>query len=107
MVCNGLLIANVGENVIKYRQRGFLSRNRNSRLGHKRQQAYSLENHGFASGIWAADNQNSSIGIHVQRNRCHRAVFAPEVIFQQRMACLDEAEQQAWGKARDDAIEIA
>ena len=107
MICNRLLIADVGQDAVEYRQGRFLSGNRNAGLGHQSEETNGLENHCFASGIRTANHQNSPIRVHVQRDRRHRPLFTPEVIFQQRVTRVNQAEQQAPGKGRAHTVEIA
>ena len=57
-----LLIADIGQHVIEYRQSCFLGWNGNSRLRHQRKQARRLQYNRFPSRIWPADDQNAATG---------------------------------------------
>src|SRR5262245_12559242 len=92
VIGNGLLIADVGEDLVKDGKRGLVGRDRNTGLSHEREQAHGLQHNSLASGVRPADDENTARGVKIQRDRSDPASLAAKVVFEQRMPGLDEAE---------------
>ena len=58
ILCDGLLISNIGENLLEHRQlTARLTGNLEATLGHDGEKSQSLQRYGFTAGVWSSDQQ--------------------------------------------------
>ena len=77
---DGLVIADVRQDLLENRQLGLLSRDRQSRLRHQHQQADRLQRYGLSARIGTADQQCAAGGVELERNRHDRLALPPQHI---------------------------
>ena len=83
---DGLLVADIDEHAIEKRQDGALSGDGNSRLRGERGDSCGLECDGLATGVRAADDEQTFLAAERERHRHDRAIFAAQFVFEDRMA---------------------
>src|SRR5580704_16254054 len=101
-----LLVANIHQHAVKQRQHRPLRRHRNSRLRRKRRDTRRLQRHGFSAGVRPADHQQAFLASEGQRHRHNRAIFAPQLIFQNRMPSRVQPQLGGIRKLRHAHIDI-
>ena len=58
ILCDGLLISNIGENLLEHRQlTARLTGNLEATLGHDGEESQRLQRYGFTAGVWSRDQQ--------------------------------------------------
>ena len=104
---DGLLVANVHQHAVENRQERALRRHGNSRLRGQRCHSHGFQRHGFSAGVRAADDEHALLSTKRERHRNDRAVFFLQFVFENRMACVLQAQFVVDGKLRSGGIEIA
>src|SRR5204862_2984654 len=101
---NGLVIADVGQNLLEDGQLCFRAWDWQTRLRHQDQQADRLQRYRFAAGVGTADQQRAALRIQLQGDRLNGFALPPQHIFQKRVP--RRPQQQLLPEAGNDAVEL-